>query len=81
MKKLLLCLLCAWCCSLHAQMDVAVGDWKSYFSFNKGLDLLEYDNRIYVATTNALYTLDLRDGLYQRIDMSDGLTDLGERVL
>ena len=58
-------------------MDVEVGGWKTYFSYCNGLDLLEWDRHIYVATNNALQLLDLSDGVSRHTDIMNGLSDVG----
>ena len=70
------CLLLAAICSM-AQSDLEVGGWKNHFSYRNGLDLQEWDNKMYVVTANALYTLDLADGIFHSINVMNGLSDVG----
>lgn len=80
MKKIyhvLLFLPLLWCAGLSAQNDVTVGQWKTHFSYSEGVDLLRAENAIYVATSNTVFTLDLTDGLYTRLGVTEGLSDVG----
>ena len=62
---------------LPAQSDVAVGQWKTHFSYSESIDLLQTGGEIYVATPNTLYVLELSDGLFRRIGVTEGLSDVG----
>lgn len=70
-------LFCMQAFSAKAQSDIAVGQWKTYFSYEEGMDLLQLGNVIYVATPNTLYSVDLGDGLCRRIGITEGLSDIG----
>ena len=77
MKKIfrsLLLLPFLWGGAACAQSDVAVGQWKTHFSYLESKDLLQAGNSIYVATSNTLYALDLGDGLYRRLGTTEGLS-------
>ena len=63
--------------SLKAQSDIAVGQWKTYFSYAESIDLLQADGEIVVATPNTLYVLALSDGLCRRVGVTEGLSDVG----
>lgn len=63
--------------SLKAQSDIAVGQWKTYFSYSESIDLLQAEGEIVVATPNTLYVLTLSDGLCSRVGVTEGLSDVG----
>ena len=63
--------------ALSAQNDVAVGQWTTHFCYSESNDLLQAGNEIFVATKNTLYVLDLSDGLYRHIGVTEGLSDVG----
>ncbi len=62
---------------VKAQSDIAIGQWNTHFSYSEGLDLLQLGDEIFVATTNSLYSLDLKDGLCRRLGITEGLSDVG----
>ena len=69
--------LTCWAALLPAQSDVAVGQWKTHFSYSESIDLLQTGGEIHVATPNTLYVLELSDGLFRRIGVTEGLSDVG----
>lgn len=70
-------LFCLHAFPAKAQSDVAVGQWKTYFSYEEGMDLLQMENAIWVATPNTLYSVNLGDGLCSRFGITEGLSDIG----
>ena len=63
--------------SLPAQSDVAVGQWKTHFCYSENVDLLQSEGNMVVATPNTLYLLDLSEGLYRMVGVTEGLSDVG----
>ena len=56
--------------------DIAIGEWRTHFSYYNGLQLLEVKNRIYCITTNGMFYYDNGDNSVHTISKSDGFTDV-----
>ena len=66
-----------WVLPIHGQNDVAVGQWKTHFSYSESIDLLQLGDEIVVATPNTLYMLALSDGMIRHVGVTEGLSDVG----
>lgn len=77
MKKLLLILFCFPVLCLHAQSDIAIGEWISYLPYNLGAHLAQSDEKIYYGTPFSILTLDKEDGSVEFVSKVDGLSETG----
>jgi len=59
---------------LIAQNDIPVGTWRTHLSYNNVIDIALADDRVYSATSNALFIFDETDQSTQTITKQDGLS-------
>jgi hypothetical protein len=78
MKRLLLfvlntsfIILCA-----YAQKEQTIGSWKAHLPFSKGLALCEVKNKIYCASSSALFSINKNDNSIEKYDIVDPLSDI-----
>jgi hypothetical protein len=57
--------------------EVQIGQWRDYLPYNNAIALAKMDNRIYVATENNLFYLDVEDDILNRLSTINGLSDVG----
>jgi len=61
---------------LSAQ-NVGVGQWKDYLPYNNSISVVKVDDRVYTATENSLFYLDVNDRTINRVNKINGLSDAG----
>jgi ligand-binding sensor domain-containing protein len=59
---------------LSAQNDIPVGTWRTHLSYNNVIDIALGEDKVYGATSNALFILDESDQHIQTITKLDGLS-------
>ncbi|MEO1712825.1 MAG: hypothetical protein AAFU60_05760, partial [Bacteroidota bacterium] len=73
------------CCLLtisgQAQIDLAVGEWKSYLPVNIGRYVTQSENKVYYATQLSLVSIEKETRAIQRLSKIDGLTNVEVSVL
>ena len=75
--KLSLSILCVlFSAALSAQLP-AVGQWREHLPYRKTIALAEAGNRIWCATPYALFYFDKSDNSINRINKTNGLSDIG----
>ena len=57
--------------------NVEIGQWRDYLPYNNAISLAKMNNRIYVATENNLFYLDLEGQTLNRLSTINGLSDVG----
>ena len=57
--------------------NVQIGQWRDYLPYNKAISLAKMNNKVYVATENNLFYLDLKDEILNRLSTTSGLSDVG----
>lgn len=60
--------------SLFSFSQIATEGWKSYFSYNRIVDISDGDDKLYVATENAFFTLDKQSLEMEPFSTVDGLS-------
>lgn len=63
-------------CCLYAQ-DIAVGTWRTHFSYKNATSLVATSDKIFCASTNGLFSRSLVDGETRKLSKIDGLSDIG----
>ncbi len=63
----------------HAQE--AVGTWKDHLNYTDAADVAELDNKIYVATRNAIFIYNKLDNSLEKLNKINGLTDVGIEII
>ena len=57
--------------------EVQIGQWRSYLPYNNAISLAKVDDRIYVATENNIFYLDVEEQILGRLNTTNGLSDVG----
>jgi hypothetical protein len=65
---------------LSAQ-DRELGNWKMYLPYSSTTTLDDGDDRVYVASSQSVFSYNKQDGAIQTLDKSTGLSDVGIRVI
>ncbi|MDC3029776.1 hypothetical protein OA183_00095 [Flavobacteriales bacterium] len=76
MKNLLFSLIFLVAFNSYSQ-DVEIGQWRDYLPYNNAISLAKMNGKIYVATENNLFYLDLEDQTLHRLSTINGLSDVG----
>ena len=56
---------------------VEIGQWRDYLPYNNAISLAKMNGKIYVATENNLFYLDLEEQILNRLSTINGLSDVG----
>ena len=75
MKNLLFSLIFLIALNSYSQ-NVEIGQWRDYLPYNNAISLAKMNNRIYVATENNLFYLDLEGQTLNRLSTINGLSDV-----
>lgn len=59
-----------------AQGEIPILTWRSHFSYNQVIDIAQSSNRIYAASPNGLFYVDLEDFSINKLTKNDGLSDV-----
>ena len=57
--------------------SVEIGQWRDYLPYNNAISLAKMNDKIYVATENNLFYLDLEQQVLNRLSTTNGLSDVG----
>lgn len=63
--------------ALHAQDNIALGEWRMHISFNEIIDVAEGNNKVFAASSSGILVVDKADKSYSRIHKLNGLTRAG----
>lgn len=73
-----LMLFLGWCVSAQ---DIAVGTWRTHFSYMDAQHLAVTPNKLFCASENGLFSRDLASGETRKLSKIDGLSDVGVSAL
>ncbi|WP_420576776.1 hypothetical protein [Ekhidna sp.] len=73
-----LMLFLGWCVSAQ---DIAVGTWRTHFSYMNAKHLAVTPDRLFCASENGLFSRDLASGETRKLSKIDGLSDVGVSAL
>ncbi len=76
MKNLILYVFLLVCLSSNSQ-NVEIGGWRDYLPYNDAIGVAKMDGKIYVATENSLFYLDVEEETLNRVSTVNGLSDVG----
>ena len=76
MKNLILYVFVLVCLSSNSQ-NVEIGGWRDYLPYNDAVGVAKMDGKIYVATENSLFYLDVEEETLNRLSTVNGLSDVG----
>ena len=76
MKYLLLSLIFLIAFNSNSQ-NLEIGQWRDYLPYNNAISLAKMDGKIYVATKNSLFYLDVEEQMLNRLSTINGLSDIG----
>jgi len=62
--------------NIYAQ-SIGVGEWKDYLPYNNSISVVKMGDRIYTATENSLFFLEINEGTISRLNTTTGLSDAG----
>ncbi|MEP0986058.1 hypothetical protein [Ekhidna sp.] len=63
-------------CVIYAQ-DIAIGTWRTHFSYKNAKELVVTSDKIFCASTNGLFSRSLASGETRKLSKIDGLSDVG----
>lgn len=72
----LIFLLCSTC-SLISQSDIPLGSWKSYLPHNQALQVTQSNEKVYLATSISIFSIDKSDNSIDFLSKVEGLNDIG----
>ncbi len=61
----------------YTQNSVPILGWRTHFSYNNIIDITSGDNKVFAATSNALFYTDEEDNSTNLINKNTGLSDVG----
>lgn len=76
MKSLLFSLIFLIAFNSYGQ-SVEIGQWRDYLPYNNAIALAKMNGKIYVATENSLFYLDIEEQILNRLSTINGLSDVG----
>ena len=76
MKNLLFSLIFLIAFNSYGQ-SVEIGQWRDYLPYNNAIALAKMNGKIYVATANNLFYLDIEGQILNRLSTINGLSDVG----
>lgn len=69
-------------CSLGVvSQDIAVGTWRTHFSYNDARQLAATTDKIFCATATGLFSREISSGSIRKLSKTDGLSDVGVSAL
>lgn len=77
MKKLFLLI----CLQFAALLAFPVGQWTAYLSYNSAQQVIRVDDKIYCVTSGGLFSFDTADNSFQKLDGTQGLSDVGVKAI
>lgn len=57
--------------------DIAVGTWRTHFSYSSARIIEETSDKVFCASENGLFSIDLQDNSIRKLSKIDGLSDMG----
>jgi hypothetical protein len=66
---------------MHAQSDLAIGEWKSYLPYKSGLYVTQGPEKIYYGTEFSVFSINKEDFSAQFLSKTEGLSDIGISVI
>ncbi len=75
MRLLFLLLFLSIQVTIQAQGDIPLGTWRTHFSYNKTLNVVDGGERIYVSAENGIFFYDQSDNSISTISKIDGLQE------
>lgn len=76
MKSLLLSLIVLIAYNSNSQ-SIKIGQWRDYLPYNNAISLAKMNDKIYVATDNNLFYLNITEQTLNRLSTINGLCDIG----
>ncbi|MEO9483151.1 MAG: hypothetical protein ABJG47_06885 [Ekhidna sp.] len=73
-----LVLICGW---FAFSQNIAVGTWRTHFSYNDARHLEVTADKIFCSTANGLFSREILNGSIRRLSKIDGLSDVGVSAL
>jgi len=81
MFKYLLSAICLFSSVVLFSQDIAIGEWKEYLSYQKGLSVSEGNGKVYCASAGGLFFYNKNDNSLERLSKVNGLSDVEPVVL
>jgi hypothetical protein len=76
----ILCCCCFTICA-KAQIDIAIGQWKSYLPYRGGIHVTQSDERVFYATDFSVLAIDKGDFAVEYFSKVNGLSGVGVRTI
>jgi hypothetical protein len=68
-------------CSLLSAQQRAIGTWKAHFPYSVGYQVEDGEDKIYCASTLAIFYIDKDDNSIQTLNKANGLSDVGVKKI
>lgn len=80
--RIILFALTALFCTYHSSaQQLALGQWRSHFSYKQALYVAEAGNKIYCGTSQTVFYIDKEDNSLNKVSRINGLSDVGIGLL
>jgi len=63
--------------SVFLAQEIPIGDWRDHLPYNDAISVSYGDNIVYCATNSAVFTYDKTDNIIERLNLVNGLSDIG----
>ncbi|MFB0924163.1 MAG: hypothetical protein QMB65_02585 [Vicingaceae bacterium] len=57
--------------------DIPIGTWRDHLPYSDAISVSEGNGMVYCATSSALFTYNKNDGIIERLNLVNGLSDIG----
>ncbi len=74
-------ILCCAAFGIESAAQSPIGTWKALLNYNQAIDVDRLDDVVYVATSSAIFTYNVRDNSVETLNKVNGLTDIGIEML
>lgn len=75
MKRVFFCIMVSFVFTLVAMGQLAMGEWRTHFSYDNVNTITQSSNRVYAVSNGALFSVDKRDGSLEFYSKLSGLND------
>lgn len=63
--------------TIGQSQDIAIGSWKDHLSYKEAIAVTYGNGKIYCASESALFSYNIEDGELERLNLVNGLSDIG----
>ncbi|PCJ00646.1 MAG: hypothetical protein COB15_02415 [Flavobacteriales bacterium] len=67
--------------SILFSQDIPIGDWQDHLPYSDAVSVSYGEDLVYCATNSAVFTYNIKDGITERLNLVNGLSDIGLRKI